>query len=77
MPVLVNVIGEMAENVDQYRLGTVVSSAEAIPDALRNLDSKDCSASERCQLFFDEKLAFDRIMQPLLERIDRICGISR
>jgi hypothetical protein len=60
VPVRVNEIVEMAENMDQNRLGSVVGLAEAIPDALRKLGPKSCSANKRYQSSFDENLTIDR-----------------
>ncbi|MFC1605841.1 hypothetical protein ACFL33_03140 [Pseudomonadota bacterium] len=74
VPVLVNQIGEMAAYVEHYGLGDVVTSVEDIPFMLKSLGPKDTDASERCRFFFDEKLAVERTIQPLLKRIDEICG---
>jgi len=72
VPVLVNDLGEMAEHVTNDSLGAVVSRIEEVPGALKEISSKDPTASDRCQHFFDLELAVSGKIQALLDRIDAL-----
>jgi len=72
VPVLINEIGEMSDLVKEHGLGFVINDMKSIPNLLVGFDLD--SYTERCFSFFDEYLASNRRVAPLLQKINQVCG---
>jgi hypothetical protein len=72
VPVLVNQIGDMADDVRAEQLGFVVESVEATPSSFKTIPAKDLAAVNRCQTYFDRVLSVNATIAPLLSKIELI-----
>ncbi len=71
LPVIVNEVGTMSDQIRMYSLGHVVSDGMSIGDILFHIERDELlAARQRCKAYFENHLAFDNYAAALMKLID-------